>query len=386
MADISIFPLVRHLRGGPTMYLRHLRRGRLVHDGTGLSFFYRPLSAVLSEVPVDDRELALLFHARTADFQDLTVQASVTFRVTEPATACARIDFSIDPITGRWRGTPLDQLAGLLTETAQQQVLGLIAGRPLASVLADGVDQIRDRMLTGLTAEPRLAETGIEVMGARVVAVRPEPEVEKALRTPAREQLQQDADRATYERRAVAVQRERAIAENELQNQIELARQEEQLVSQRGANARREAEEAAAAAGIEAEGQAARDERLAVGQAARTRLLGQAQADSAQALGAAQAVSARALGAAQAAGEAARMAAYRDMPDRVLLALAARELAGRLPQIGTLALTPDLLTPLLARLNGGPAPARLGPGTDAGPGTGTGTGTGGGTGPGVVQP
>ena len=232
-------------------------------------------------------------------------------------------------------------------------------------MLAAGVDQIRDRMLTGLTADPRLAETGIEVIGVRVAAVRPEPEVEKALRTPAREQLQQDADRATYQRRAVAVQRERAIAENELQNQIELARREEQLVSQRGANARREAEEAAAAARIEAEGQAAREERLAAGQAARTRLLGAAQADSAQAMGEAAAVSARALGQAQAAGEAARMAAYRDVPDGVLLALTVKELAGSLPQIGTLALTPDLLTPVLARLNGGPAPA----------GTGTGTGT-----------
>ena len=57
-----------------------------------------------------------------------------------------------------------------------------------------------------------------------VIALRPEPEVEKALRTPAREQIQQEADRSTYERRAVAVERERAIAENELQSQIELAR------------------------------------------------------------------------------------------------------------------------------------------------------------------
>ena len=55
-------------------------------------------------MPVDDRELPLLFHARTADFQDLAVQASVTFRVTDPATAGTRIDFSVDPDTGRWRG------------------------------------------------------------------------------------------------------------------------------------------------------------------------------------------------------------------------------------------------------------------------------------------
>ena len=97
MADITRFPLARHLRGAPTQHVRHLREGKLVHDGTGLSFFFRPLTAVLSEVPVDDRELPLLFHARTADFQDLTVQASVTFRVTDPATAGQRLDFSIDP-------------------------------------------------------------------------------------------------------------------------------------------------------------------------------------------------------------------------------------------------------------------------------------------------
>ncbi|CAM5386863.1 hypothetical protein STENM223S_01848 [Streptomyces tendae] len=60
-------------------------------------------------------------------------------------------------------------------------------------------------------------------------------------------------DRATYERRAVAVERERAIAENELASQIELARREEQLVDQRGTNTRREAEEKAAADGVRTE-------------------------------------------------------------------------------------------------------------------------------------
>jgi SPFH domain / Band 7 family len=335
MADITHYPLTRHLRGTPTMHIRHLRRGRLAHDGTGQSFFFRSLPAVLSEVPVDDRELAVLFHARTADFQDLTVQASVTFRVTDPAVACARIDFSIDPDSGSWRGAPLDQLGGLLTETAQQQVLGFIATRPLAAILADGVSQVRDRILTGLTADARLAETGIAVIGARVVAVRPEPDVEKALRTPAREQIQQEADRATYERRAVAVQRERAIAENELANKIELARREEELVGQRGTNARREAEEAAVASRIQAEAQAVRELELARGRAQGTQAIGEAKA----------------------AAEAAHVAAYRDLPHAIALTLALQELAGHLPQIGSLVVSPDLLAPVLARLAGSAAPA-----------------------------
>jgi regulator of protease activity HflC (stomatin/prohibitin superfamily) len=232
MADITRRLGWRHLRGAPTAHVRHHRSGQLVHDGPGLSFWYRSLTAALSEVPVDDRELAMTFHARTSDFQDVAVQATVTYRISDPAVAASRIDFSIDPDSGAWRGTPLEQLGSLLTETAQQHALDVLARTSLASALVDGVAAVRERIADGLAAEPRLPATGIEVVAVRVVALRPEPEVERALRTPAREQIQQDADKATYERRAVAVERERAIAENELASRIELARREEQLVDQ----------------------------------------------------------------------------------------------------------------------------------------------------------
>ncbi len=328
VADIARYPLVRHLRGTATVHVRHDRNGKTVHDGVGGSFWFRPLSAVLSEIPVDDRELPLLFHARTADFQDVTVQATLTYRLTDPALAAARIDFSIDPGSGRWRATPLEQVAGLLTETVQQYALDLLAGRPLTAALSDGVAAVRAAVLAGLDGDRRLAETGIAVVGVRVVAIRPEPEVEKALRTPTREQVQQDADKATYERRAVAVERERAISENELQSQIELARREEQLVGQRGTNARREAEQNAAAGQIATEAEAQRAQRLAE----------------------ARAEGLRAVGAAEAAAESAKLAAYRDLPEGVLFGLAIKELAANLPQINSLVLTPDLLAPVLARL------------------------------------
>ncbi len=236
MADITRRLGWRHLRGAPTAHVRHHRSGRLAHDGPGLSFWYRSLTATLSEVPVDDRELAMTFHARTSDFQDVAVQATVTYRIVDPGVAAARLDFSIDPDTGSWRGAPLEQLGTLLTETAQQHALDVLARTTLAAALVDGVASVRERIAGGLGAEPRLPATGIEVVAVRVVALRPEPEVERALRTPAREQIQQEADKATYERRAVAVERERAIAENELASQIELARREEQLVDQRGTN------------------------------------------------------------------------------------------------------------------------------------------------------
>ena len=114
MADIQRYPFVRHLRGAATTHVLHQRHGKLVHDGTGLAFWFRPLSAVLSEIPVDDRELPLMFHTRTKDFQDVTVQATLTYRISDAATAAARLDFSVDPETGVWRAAPLEQVSSLL--------------------------------------------------------------------------------------------------------------------------------------------------------------------------------------------------------------------------------------------------------------------------------
>jgi regulator of protease activity HflC (stomatin/prohibitin superfamily) len=331
MADIARYPLVRHLRGSGTTHVEQIRNGKTIRAGVGASFWFRPLSAVLNEVPVDDRELPLMFHARTSDFQDVTVQATITYRVTNPATAAGRIDFSIDPETGAWRSTPLDQVAGLLTESAQQYAIDLLAAANLTTAMAGGVGPIRSVIAAGLANDERLAETGIAVVGVRVVAVRPEPEVEKALRTPTREQVQQEADKATFERRAVAVERERAIGENELQTQIELARREEQLVAQKGANARREAEENAAAGSVATEAEARRTVTLAEARAEGTRLAGAAQGDA----------------------EAARAGAYRDVSESVLLALAVKELAANLPKIETLVLSPDLISKALAQLGTG---------------------------------
>ena len=331
MADIARYPFVRHLRGTPTTYIQQIRNGKTKRAGVGSAFWFRPLSAVLSEVPVDDRELPLLFHARSKDFQDVTVQATVTFRLSDPATAASRIDFSIDPENGRWRALPLDQVAGLLTESAQQYGLDLIAAVPLTDTLAGGVAPVRAAIEQGLAADERLASIGISVIGVRVVAVRPEPGVEKALGTPTREQVQQAADKATFERRAVAVERERAIGENELQTQIELARREEQLVAQRGANARREAEEAAAASLIAAEAEAGRRRALAEADADAARLAGAARGDA----------------------EAALVAVFKDLPEATLLGLAAKDAAANLPNIESLVLSPDLLTKALARLGAG---------------------------------
>jgi hypothetical protein len=158
--------------------------------------------------------------------------------------------------------------------------------------------------------------------------LKPTPELEKALQTTTREAIQQDADKATFERRALAVERERAIAENELKNQIELAKREETLIQQRGQNERRRATEDAEAQRIATEAQGAR-----------TRIQSQAGAESI-----------RVTEEARVQAESARMAIYRDMSGTVLMGLASRELAQKLQTIQHLNIAPDMLGPILTQL------------------------------------
>ena len=333
MADITNRPFLSHLRADATSYVRHTAKGKVRHAGAGQAFWFRPREAAISEVPLDDREQALLFHARTADFQDVTIQATVNYRVVDPELATTRIDFGIAPTHGRWNATPLEALGGLLTELAQQPALELVATMTMAEALAHGLGPVRDGVAAALAGDARLAERGLAVTDIRVVAIRAEADLERALQTHTREQVQQEADRATFERRALAVESERAIAENELQNQIELARREEELVGQLGQNDRKRAEEKAAADRIATEATAQHRRLQADVTADTTRLVGAAEADA----------------------EAAKLAAYAELEQATLLGLAVKELAANLPNIQNLTVTPELLTPLLARLTA-PAP------------------------------
>src|SRR5437773_12235551 len=118
MADITSFGIVRHLRAEASSHILIYRGARLRRSGRGLSFWFSPFAASLAEIPVDDREVTLAVHGRSADFQDVVIQGSVTYRIVDPALTAARVDFSIDPRRGTHLRQPLEKLASILTQLA----------------------------------------------------------------------------------------------------------------------------------------------------------------------------------------------------------------------------------------------------------------------------
>jgi len=328
MAEIRNYGFFRHFRSSPSLFVLRYRRGRLVGSGAGLTFWFLPLSASVAEVPLDDRELPFAFHGRSSDFQDVTTQGVITYRVVEPLQLSRRVDFSVDIDTGCYEAQPLEKLSGLLTQLAQQHALAYLTETPIRRILTEGYSHIRARVTEGLEGDEGVTGMGLEISTVRVAAVSPTSELERALEMPTREKIQQEADQATFERRALAVEKERAIQENELQNRIELARREEELIGQTGQNDRRRTEEAMLAKRLEVTAAAERKRISAEAEAGSIRLVELARVEA----------------------ERERIDIYRELPSSVMMGLAARELAGKLEKIEHLNLTPELLGPMLTEL------------------------------------
>lgn len=314
MAYLRNFGFAAQLRADAGSHIIRYRKGRVRQSGRGLVFWFRPETASIAELPMDDREMALFVKGRSQDFQTLAAQGTLTWRVADPELLAARVDFTIGLRSGGWTAEPIQRIETRLAGLVNQAVLQYLAQAPVQALLDAGPDPLRGALQAALAHDPALHEIGIDIVAIRLTNLAPSAELERALQTPTFEALQQKADQATFERRALAVEKERAIAENELANRTELARREQLLIAEEAANAR-------------------------------TRATGLAEAQQVEA--AAEAERIRLVEGAKAEAEQAHIAIYRDLPPAVLLGLAARDLAGKLDTIEHLNVTPDLLATLV---------------------------------------
>jgi regulator of protease activity HflC (stomatin/prohibitin superfamily) len=380
MAQISKFGPLGHIRSEPNEFVLHFRSGRVVRSGAGLSFFFNPLSASVAQLPVEDCEATFVLRERASDFQEVSVQVTITYRIADHARAASRVNFSISLTQGTWLERPLERLAALWAQKALEPVRRFVAQTPIVEVVQRGAERIRGDLDAALRADAEIAAIGLQLVTAQVAQVAPTADLEKAMQTPTREALQQKADEAVFARRALAVEKERAIKENELATELELARRQTQLIEQRGANALREIEQAArnARAQVEAETEraalvsaaeaqralvlaegearkqavlvAAEGERriaLATADAEAARLATEAYARDLVARAAADADGARAASAAALDAETNRVALWREAPQRVASAFAMQTAASKLANVNHLNLTPDLIRTLL---------------------------------------
>ena len=280
--------LIKYFKGEPTAHIVRYRNGKMVSHSDGANFWYLPLNTSIAAIPIVSQEAQFVFTETTTNYQEVSIQGTIGYRITDPVQVGTRLDFSIDPATVRYKSEDPDKLVQRIVNSVQAHTRAKVNELSLEEALTQ-VRGLASEVYEEVANEATLAELGVAVESLHFTAIKASPEMQKALEADYRESLQQRADQAIYSRRAAAVSEERNIRESELNTEVELENRRQELVDTQARN------------------------NLALAEA-------EAKADE------------------------LKLNPYGAMPPQALLALALKEWAGNAGNIDNLSITPDLLT------------------------------------------
>ena len=337
---------IKFIKVQPTTYLLQYRGGKIVREGLGLSFFYYGPTTSLVAVPVASTDTPFIFQETTADFQAVTIQGQVTYRISEPKRLAALLNYTLEKDGDTYVSEDPEKLPERVIHVINVIARAELQKLPLREAIRAS-DTLVQAVKARLVAAEEITSLGLEVLGLSILAIKPTPETARALEAETREQLFREADEAVYARRNSAVEQERAIKENELNTEIAVENKKRQIretqmeaertVQEKKHLVQKEALEAnigmedrrKSLVALAAENAKAEADARAYGVSSTMKALGSADAKILQAL------------------------ATTGMKPEQLIAFAFQELAGRADKIGQLYISPDLLRELLT-----PQPAR----------------------------
>jgi hypothetical protein len=332
---------IRFIKVQPTDYILQYKSGRLTREGSGLAFFYFGPTTALVRIPVASVDCPFIFQEVTSDFQEVTIQGQLTYRVADAKRLSQLMNFTLTPDGRQYTSDDPQKLPQRLINHTQVLTRSLLKAMPLRDALGSS-DTLVQRLHSGLREAETIAALGVEVLGLSILAIRPTPETARALEADAREQILLQADEAIFLRRNAAVEQERAIRENELNTEIAVEHKKRQIretqmeAEKSVQQKRRELQEAEMATRIALEG---RNRELVT-------LASENARQEADSKAYAIATSMQAL--ASADPKLLQALSLSGMAPDQLLALAFKELAEGADRIGQLNVTPDLLREILS--------------------------------------
>ena len=219
---------IRFIKVEPTDFVLQFKRGKVVLEGAGLSFFCFAPTTSLVLIPIGSVDVPFIFEEVTADFQEVTVQGQLTYRIAEPKKLSQLMNFTLAPSGMNYVSDDPNKLPQRLINHTQVLTRASMKSLKLREALGQS-DELVVSLRTGLQSAEAIASLGIEILGLSILAIKPTPETSRALEAEAREQILREADEAVYSRRNAAVEQERGIKENELNTEIAVENKKRQI-------------------------------------------------------------------------------------------------------------------------------------------------------------
>jgi regulator of protease activity HflC (stomatin/prohibitin superfamily) len=210
---------LRFIKVDPTVYLFQYKNGKCIREGTGLSFFYFAPVTSLVAVPVESSDIPFIFREVTSDYQEITIQGQVVFRIADPAKMSMMLNYTLDTRMGKYVSEDPAKLPARIVNQVQVLIRDELRAMPLREVLISS-DTLVGKVKETLAKSAALGSLGIEILDFSILAIKPTPETSRALEAGVREQLLKEADEAIYDRRNAGIMQERAVKENELNTEV----------------------------------------------------------------------------------------------------------------------------------------------------------------------
>jgi regulator of protease activity HflC (stomatin/prohibitin superfamily) len=227
---MEVLTMLSFMKVPPTTYVLQYKHGKIRREGAGLSFFYWAPTSTIVAVPLASADVPFVFQETTADFQSVTIQGQLTYRVADPKRLASLLDFTIDKRNTSFEDHSRDRqkLPERLVHTLQSLTRAVAQRLPLREMLVSS-ELIVAEAQAKLKESEAVASMGLEILALSILDIKPTPEMSRALEAEAREALQGRADEAIYARRNAAVENERMIKESELNTEIAVEQKKRQI-------------------------------------------------------------------------------------------------------------------------------------------------------------
>lgn len=219
---------IRFIKTQPTTYLLQYKKGKPKREGQGQAFFYFAPTCSLVSVPMESVEVPFIFNQVTADFQELSIQGQVTYRIINAKQLSQLLNFTLDNTGRNYISDDPQKLPQRLINLIQVLMRNELSHLSLREALC-ATNSLVQKIFDGLSSSKEITSLGLEILGLSILSIKPNPETARALEAEIREQLLKEADQAIYARRNAAVEQERAIKENELQTEIAIENKKRQV-------------------------------------------------------------------------------------------------------------------------------------------------------------
>lgn len=218
---------IKFIKFDSMTYVIIYKNGSIAREGRGLSFYYYAPTTSIAAVPLGSNNLPFIFNETTLDYQSVSVQGQIVYKVGNPKQLAELLDFTVD-LRGIYKKDDTEKLNQRIISEAQTSASSYIHELGIKEAIRSA-KTVEEKISEGVMASSAIAMLGIEILGVNILAIKAMPEMERALETDTREKLQQEADEAIYARRNFAVEQERRIKESELNTDIAVEEKKRQI-------------------------------------------------------------------------------------------------------------------------------------------------------------